>query len=200
MDLRLFLPPVVGCVIGWLTNYVAIKLLFRPHTPKSVMGVKFQGLIPKRRKEIARSIAHAIERELLTSEDLAGVLGGIDWKRELEKTVEEMVDHRFGSETLRSVPVVGLVSENLRYHLKYLLTKEIIKQFDKKKDGLVNKFKERVDVKDLIVTKIDRLDTERFEGLLTEFIARELKHLEYLGGAMGLIIGVAQSVLLYFLM
>jgi len=200
MDLRLFLPPVVGCVIGWLTNYVAIKLLFRPHTPKSVMGVKFQGLIPKRRKEIARSIAHAIERELLTSEDLAGVLGGIDWKRELEKTVEEMVDHRFGSETLRSVPVVGLVSENLRYHLKYLLTKEIVKQFDKKKDGLVNKFKERVDVKDLIVTKIDRLDTERFEGLLTEFIARELKHLEYLGGAMGLIIGVAQSVLLYFLM
>ncbi|MFQ5465079.1 MAG: DUF445 domain-containing protein [Thermodesulfobacteriota bacterium] len=200
MDLRLFLPPVVGCVIGWLTNYVAIKLLFRPHTPRSVMGVKFQGLIPKRRKEIALSIAHAIERELLTSEDLAGVLGGIDWKKELEKTVEEMVDHRFGNETLRSVPVVGLVSENLRYHLKYLLTKEIIKQFDKKKDGLVNKFKERVDVKDLIVTKIDRLDTERFEGLLTEFIARELKHLEYLGGVIGLIIGVVQSGLLYFLM
>lgn len=199
MDLRLLLPPLIGCVIGWLTNYVAIKLLFRPHAPVEVLGYRLQGLIPKRRKEIARSIANSIERELLSSEDIAGALNGIDWKDEVEKTVEEMVNHRFGPNRLKGFPVVGLVSENLKYHIQYLITKEIVKQLERKKEGFVLKFKERVDVKELVTSKIDKLDTARFEGLLTEFIARELKHLEWLGGLMGFIIGLFQSGLLYFI-
>lgn len=197
MIARLLLPPIIGAIIGWITNYVAIKLLFRPHHPIEVFGYKVQGLIPKRRKEIARSIAHTIEKELLSSEDLAGVLNGIDWKGEVERSVEEVVEHRFSSK-YTALPIVGLVAENLKYHVKYILTKEILGQIDKKKGSLAAKFKDNVDIKDLMITKIDRLDVHRFEGLLTEFIARELKHLEWLGGVMGFIIGLMQSGYYYF--
>jgi hypothetical protein len=62
MPYDLLLPPVVGAVIGWLTNYVAIKLLFRPHVPFSLLGYQVQGVIPKRRKEIARSMARTFPR------------------------------------------------------------------------------------------------------------------------------------------
>jgi len=199
MYLRLLLPPIIGCAIGWLTNYVAIKLLFRPHLPVEVLGYKIQGLIPKRRKEIAGSIARSIERELLSSEDIAAALGDIDWKQEIEKSVTEMIDHRFANNRFKGMPVVGLVTDSLQNQIKYIITKEVVTHLDRKKDGLVNQFKDRVDVKELINNKIDKLDTARFEGLLTEFIARELKHLEWLGGLMGLIIGIVQSVLLYFI-
>lgn len=198
MDYRLLLPPVVGAVIGWFTNYVAIKLLFRPHTPIDVFGYRVQGVIPKRRKEIARSMAKAIEKELLSTEDLAGTLNGIDWKGEVEKTVEEAVEHRFGGERIKGIPVIGLVSENLKYHIKYLLTKEILRQIDRKKGTIAAKFKENVDIKEMLVTRIDRLDLMRFEKLLTDFIARELKHLEWLGGIMGFLIGLGQSGFMYF--
>jgi uncharacterized membrane protein YheB (UPF0754 family) len=196
---KLLLPPFVGAVIGWTTNYVAIKLLFRPHRPVEVFGYRFQGLIPKRRKEIARSIARAIEKELLSSEDIAGVLTNIEWKKEVEQVLEDLVEHRLSSEKLRKLPIVGLVSDNLTYHLKYLLTKEILKQIDLKKDSIVAKFRKNVDVREMLFSKIDKLDVVRFEGLLTEFIARELKHLEYLGGVMGFIIGVFQSGIFYFI-
>ncbi|HLC18653.1 MAG TPA: DUF445 family protein [Thermodesulfobacteriota bacterium] len=194
-DYRFFLPPVVGAIIGWITNYVAIKLLFRPHLPVKVFGYKFQGLIPKRRKEIARSIARTIEREILSSEDVASMLKTVKWKEAVENIIEDMVEHRLGSRTLSKIPVIGLASENLRYHIKYLLAKEVVTQIDKNKDELVARFKDNVDINELVVSRIDNLNFERFESLLTDFIARELKHLEYLGGVMGFIIGSGQSLI-----
>ncbi len=193
----LVLPPVVGTVIGWLTNYVALKLLFRPHHPKKILGLKFQGLIPKRRREIARSIARTIEKELLNSKDLAVTLNNINWKKEVERMVEEVVDHRFGSEAVKRVPVIGLVTENLRYHIKYLITREVLRHIDDRKVDIAEKFARNVDVKELLASRIDELDLKRFEGLLTGFIAKELRHIEQLGGVMGFIIGLFQSGIFY---
>jgi uncharacterized membrane protein YheB (UPF0754 family) len=199
MDYRYILPPLVGALIGWLTNYVAIKLLFRPHRPFNLLGLKIQGLIPKRRKEIARGMAKSIERELLSAKDLGTALDTIDWKEEVEKTVEEVVEHRLTQSRLKKVPVIGLISENLTYHIKYLITKEILRQIDKKKASLAVKFKDNIDVKDMLASRIDKLDLFRFEELLTDFIGRELRHIEWLGGVMGFLIGLFQSGLFYFL-
>ncbi len=198
MYLNLILPPIIGAVIGWLTNYVAIKLLFRPHIPMEVLGFRIQGIIPKRRKEIARSIARTIEKELLSSEDFATVLSGLNWEKEVERTVEEAIEHRFSSRFLK-LPVVGLVSENLKNQIKLLITKEIVAHLDRKKGALAARVRDRVDVRELLVTRIDQLDLMRFEKLLTDFITRELKHLEYLGGVMGFLIGLFQALFTYFL-
>lgn len=199
MNYMYILPPLVGAVIGWFTNYVAIKLLFRPHTPFNFLGLKLQGLIPKRRKEIARGMARTIERELLSSEDLATALDAVDWKGEVEKSVEEIVDHKLTQSRLKNIPVIGLISENLTYHVKYLITKEILRHVDKKKNSFAAKFKDTIDVQDMLASKIDGLDLMKFEELLTDFIGRELRHIEWLGGLMGFMIGLIQSVLFFIL-
>lgn len=194
-----FLLPVVGAAIGWVTNYAAIKLLFKPREPREILGFRFQGLIPKRRKEIARSIALAIEREILSKEDIASMLGNIEWKREVERIVDDVIDHRLGSKRIRAIPLIGLVSENLAYHIKHLLTKEVLRQVDTKKEELVTRFRDKVDLKEVMISKIDNLDFLSFERLLSDIIARELKHLEYLGALMGFMIGVVQSVIFYLI-
>jgi len=95
---------------------------------------------------------------------------------------------------------IGLVSDNLTTHLKYLLSKEILLHLDKKKTTFAKNFSEKVNVKELLASHIDNLDVHKFEGLLTEFIARELKHIEKLGGLIGFLIGVVQSFIFYFMM
>jgi len=197
MDYALLLPPLFGAAIGWLTNYVAIKLLFKPHRRVEIFGLNIQGVIPKRRKEISRSIARAIEKELLSSEDLARVLSGLNWEEEIERTVEEAVEHRFSSK-MSSIPVIGLVSDNLKNQIKYYITKELLRQLERKKGSFAEKFKNNINIQELMISKIDQLDLKRFEGLLTDFISRELKHLEWLGGLMGFFIGIAQSFFMYF--
>ena len=62
-DLDLHIPPLVGGVIGYVTNDIAIRMLFRPHTAKHIMGwrVPFTpGTIPKEKGRIAEAVGTAI--------------------------------------------------------------------------------------------------------------------------------------------
>ena len=61
---------LIGALIGWITNILAIKLLFKPLVPFNILGIKIQGLIPKRRAEIAKNIGDIVENELLSMNDI----------------------------------------------------------------------------------------------------------------------------------
>ncbi|MBW4469628.1 MAG: DUF445 family protein [Stenomitos rutilans HA7619-LM2] len=72
--LWLFLaPPVVGGIIGYFTNDIAIKMLFRPYQPRYIGGrqVPFTpGLIPRNQERLAKRISDTIMGSLLTPEEL----------------------------------------------------------------------------------------------------------------------------------
>ena len=58
---------IVGAVIGYLTNWLAIKMLFRPRTEKRILGVKVPftpGLIPKEKDRIARNVSESVGEHL----------------------------------------------------------------------------------------------------------------------------------------
>jgi uncharacterized membrane protein YheB (UPF0754 family) len=64
-------PPIIGAIIGYVTNALAIKMLFRPLTEKRFLGMRIPftpGILPKQRHELAQSIGRMVERELLTPE------------------------------------------------------------------------------------------------------------------------------------
>lgn len=66
-----FIPPIVGCFIGYITNVIAIKLLFRPLKEIRILGVRLPftpGILPRQRFRLAQSIGGMVERELLTAE------------------------------------------------------------------------------------------------------------------------------------
>lgn len=65
--------PVVGAVIGLFTNYLAIKMLFRPYKEKYIFDKKLPftpGIIPKRKNKIAKSIGKAISENIVTTDDI----------------------------------------------------------------------------------------------------------------------------------
>ena len=74
---QLLTMPAVGGVIGWVTNVIAIRMLFRPHDPVKVplLPITVQGLLPKYKAELAAAIGQAVEEELLPIEALIDQLG-----------------------------------------------------------------------------------------------------------------------------
>jgi uncharacterized membrane protein YheB (UPF0754 family) len=69
--LLLLVPPLVGAVIGFITNVVAIRMLFRPLKEIRVFGIRLPftpGILPRQRHKLALSIGSMVERELLTPE------------------------------------------------------------------------------------------------------------------------------------
>jgi len=89
------LPPILGAVIGYVTNAIAIKMLFRPLRPVRVLGLTLPftpGIIPRRRKELAESIGRMVSRELLTEESLGKRLAQPSFMEGLRKQVSLMTD------------------------------------------------------------------------------------------------------------
>lgn len=73
IELQYITTPVIGAVIGYITNDLAIKMLFRPHKAKYIFGIKLPftpGLIPKEKARIAESIGIAISENLMSKDVL----------------------------------------------------------------------------------------------------------------------------------
>lgn len=65
--------PLVGAIIGAFTNYIAIKMLFRPYNEKHIFGKRIPftpGIIPKRKSRIAKAIGTAISENIVTTQDI----------------------------------------------------------------------------------------------------------------------------------
>ena len=66
----IFFIPIISALIGWFTNYIAIKSLFKPIKPVNIFGFKFQGLIPKEKNKIILKLSKTISDYLISNKDL----------------------------------------------------------------------------------------------------------------------------------
>ncbi len=191
----LFLLPVIGAVIGWLTNYIAIKMLFKPYHPVKIFGFTLQGVLPKRREAFAEGIARTIEKQLLSSRDISEILESSGWEEEVEKTVEEIVRKAIKNESMKKYPFVGAVSDSILGTVKHYISREIIHQVTRRKPELLDKFHTMVNVKELVARKVDDFEIQKLEGIIFSLVAKELRHIEITGAVLGFIIGTVQVLL-----
>jgi len=92
--INFILTPVIGSVIASSTNWLAIRMLFRPHVEKRIFGIKIPftpGLIPKERKRLTAQLSKAISEKLLTPEVLAAELSNITMWQVPDITIGEVL-------------------------------------------------------------------------------------------------------------
>lgn len=80
--------PLIGAVIGYFTNYLAVKMLFHPYNPVRIgrWTLPFTpGIIPKRRGHLAKALGRVVGNELLTGDDVKKLL----LSEEMEAKVSE---------------------------------------------------------------------------------------------------------------
>ena len=84
--------PVIGAVIGYCTNYIAVKMLFRPLRPVMLFGKQLPftpGIIPKGQARLARAAGEAVSSTLLTQEDIREMLLSEQAKTQLRKALTQ---------------------------------------------------------------------------------------------------------------
>jgi len=97
------LPPILGAVIAFSTNWIAIIMLFRPHEEKRIFGwrVPFTpGLVPREKAKLGRKLGEAISRHLLTPEVLSQALADPERWQLPDCTVREVLEKWGASHTL----------------------------------------------------------------------------------------------------
>ncbi len=88
-------PPLVGAFIGYFTNKVAIRMLFRPLTAWRVLGLRVPmtpGVIPAKREELARNMGEVVGDHLLTGKDIARGLHQEVFQRHLYNLIHERME------------------------------------------------------------------------------------------------------------
>ncbi|MDB1954288.1 DUF445 family protein [Clostridium tertium] len=189
---------IVGGLIGWITNILAIKLLFRPIKPVKIpiLNIEILGLIPKRKNEIAANIGEVISNELLSMDDILDQAlnnsNGENFNSYITDKIKNIIN-----EKLNIIPMPFRMMAGP--YIDEILNKEVPNAVDEISVDLLDKAKENVNIQEIVEEKINQLDLEKLEDIIIKVAKKELKHIEILGLVLGAIIGVLQGVLVIFL-
>ena len=190
---------VVGAVIGWLTNVLAIKMLFRPIKPFKLplVNITIQGLIPKRRHDIAKSIGEVVEKELVSIHEIFDKLVTEENKREVIDIIKEkllkVIDYK-----IPSIIPYSIKCKIIEY-FEEQINKDAMAILDSSIDGIISKTVHKINIGEMVEQKIDELELENMEKLILGLTSRELKYIELLGGLLGGVIGLIQAIVIRML-
>lgn len=163
--LSLLAGPVIGAVIGYCTNYIAVKMLFKPHNAIMIGRFKLPftpGVIPKRKNELAESIGNTVGNHLLTAEDLQNTLLSENIKNNV---VDDLVQNIFTSNSLDNI-LTNFTDETKTQAIKTKISNIIIKK-------LVLNLNE-LQIGDIIAEQGKKIAKEKVQGsVLGMFISSE---------------------------
>lgn len=191
-----FLIPIVGAFIGWVTNLLAIKLIFWPLQPIEVplAGITIQGLLPRRRKEMARLIGVTLEKEVLSTQTIFRSLVNDSLRQDITDGIGEAIRKRLQARFPVFLPR-GL-TEGLINYITGLARRETAAFLDESLDDLSRQARESFHLGEMVEERLNSLDLDALEGLVVKLAASELRHIEILGGVLGFIIGMIQVIFL----
>ena len=117
MFLQYISGPVLGAVIGYITNDIAIRMLFRPRAAKYIFGKRVPftpGIIPKEKNRIAGAIGGAISENLMNKEVLEKTLLSDEMLEKLRNTVDDsFYDQLHNEETLEQFAAHYLTADEI---------------------------------------------------------------------------------------
>lgn len=121
MNIQLTAAPLIGAAIGYITNDLAIKMLFHPR--KAVYIGKFHvpmtpGLIPKEKNRIAKSLGRAIADQLLNSEVLQNALFSDEMTDKLRGSIDAIAEKNRDNEATVNEIMLKFLSEASVWQLK----------------------------------------------------------------------------------
>ena len=189
MLIKLALIVGIGAMIGWITNYVAIKMLFRPYKEINFGLFKIQGLIPKRKHEIAISIADTVQKELISLKDVTSTLDGEELEARMGNMIDKILDEKLEGELTKKFPMLAMfMSEDMLKKIKNMIKTSILEN----KDTIIEMFSNYLSFRDIIITNVDGFSLEKLEDITYSLAKKELKHIEVVGAILGGIIGFFQ--------
>ncbi|HJB34244.1 MAG TPA: DUF445 family protein [Candidatus Blautia merdipullorum] len=160
--------PVIGAVIGYFTNYIAVKMLFHPLKPVKIGGRTLPftpGIIPKGRPRLAKALGKAVGEKLLTREDIRKMLLSGDVKDKIldgvVKGIQEVQHSQDSLETFLEQYMTVEDYEAMRGRLEDFITEKI-------SHGL-----EQLDVGKIIAEEGAKEIREKFQGTMVSMFLKD---------------------------
>jgi uncharacterized membrane protein YheB (UPF0754 family) len=191
-----FLLPLIAALIGWATNYLAIKMLFHPHQPKKILGLTFHGVFPKRQSQIAEKLGKLVANELFSMRDVAQKIEDLSTEPEALEEVGKRIEKTIRGKLIGAFPMLSMfLSDEMIEKVTNLFKGELEDFLRVSAQGLAVKMEKSVDVNALVREKVQAFSSNKIEELLIGFMEQEFRFIEKIGAFLGFLIGCVQVIL-----
>lgn len=185
--------PAFGGFVGFFSDWIALQMMFRPLRPKKILGVTIQGLFIKRQNEVAADYAALISKQLLTSRNMMEELfSGTHSARVIElvsRHVKQEIDLQAG--IVRPLVVYAMGGEKYQ-RLKEQVATRIMAQLPETMKHVESYAEDAMDVRNTLVTRMQQLTPEEFEGMLRPAFKEDEWSLIIVGAVLGFLVGEMQ--------
>lgn len=160
--------PLIGAVIGYCTNYIAVKMLFRPLRPIKLFGRTLPftpGVIPKGQARLARAAGNVVGGELLTQEELERTLLSDDTKNEIRSGIAQWLEsHRDSAAEMEDI-LPGIIGGAEYQSGREMLGRELTDKITDRVSGM--------DIGNLVAEQVVAGIRERVRGTLLAMMVNE---------------------------
>lgn len=190
--------PLFGGLVGWLTDWVALKMIFLPRRPRKFFGlVTWHGLFHKRQADVARDYAQVLADRILTVENILEAALEGNKANELRALVHDEVRRAVDAELFLAKPVVALVAGPDRLRKFKTGTAEMaLSRAGRVLTSARDYVAKRLDIANTVAERMGQLPPVEFEGILRPAFRQEEWKLIAVGALIGFLVGEVQVVLL----
>jgi uncharacterized membrane protein YheB (UPF0754 family) len=191
-----WLLPIVGGIVGLGTNYLAIQMIFRPMEPRRVGPLSFQGLFPKRQRQIAADYGRIAACEILTPKNLLRLLTEGETGTRIARVVLQRVSEAIDAQapTISALTGSEVTQEQLDL-IKWRLVERVARDYPEVEPEIEQYLERTFDVGGQVESKLAALSKPEFERLLRGLFEQDEWILITIGGALGLAVGFLQAAI-----
>lgn len=195
---NIYLLPTVGFVIGYLTNFLALKMIFEPAEPKNIFGFKWQGGFLKRQQEVSEAYARLITAEIVNSDNILRALFEGPYTDRLLDIVQRHVEQAAEVYSVVPRPVANLLIGSDDYDgLKSRIGQKIVAAVPEGPIYNVSTYaEEALDLENTLRDRLQALPPDQFTGLLRPIFQEDEWKLILVGAVLGLLVGIGQAAFL----
>lgn len=188
--------PAAGFFVGYLTNWIAIKLVFAPREPTRIGPITIQGLFHKRQNEVAEAFGRTVATRVLNADNIVTTVMESDGAKRMNEIVEQRIGDLISK--YEAHPMAKLVvPEADRPALRAEVLARIQTEWPKP-GGFFHTFAgESVDLQGELERRMKALDRESYEGVLRPAFQQDEWKLIVAGAVLGTIAGVLQLVYIF---
>lgn len=189
--------PIIAAITGWVTNYVAIKMLFHPKKKINLYFFSIQGIFPKRQALLAERLGKIVSSELFSFKDIKERFTSTSTALEINKVLDEKLEDFMEDKLKTAMPMLAMF---LNKDAKVKIKETLHSEFQNILPDILNKYSEKlekdIDVEEIVYQKVAAFSSEKLEQILFSIMKKEFKFIEILGGILGFMIGIIQLLII----
>ena len=190
------IPVLLSAFTGWITTWIAIKLLFHPRNPVNVLGLKIQGIFPKNQLLIAQKLGQVVSKELISFGEIEAKVTDPENLKKLRPEIEAHIDGFLREKLKETFPMLSMfMGDKTINQLKGAFLMELEILFPVLMKSYMTKLEQDLDLEKIVTEKVAGFSSDKLENILDQITKREFKFLELVGAAFGFLIGIVQVLI-----